>query len=453
MKKFTKTMLWPFMLLYFALCLIGCKSDGDADYASNEVFDPSKEVQVTGFSPEKGGGGIDFFVYGTNFGTDTSIINVSVNEKNAVVISSDGTTIYCFLPVSCGTGKVKVQIGNESIGIKEAVSEMDFSYQGTLRVGTLAGWVDKNNGSSTQDGDFEHAQFKEPAWMCFSQTKDSIFVAEQTHRIRVIDLINKNVTTLAASGAAVSSCRTLEFSIDYDTLFISNDQGDKKSTAVAYALKKEDFKRAYTLVNGQQCNGADIHPVDGGLFYNSYEHGQVIQYMPGDNPDTQNIIEQGWGKELYRVGDDRWEFYIQFEPNGNFAYMASRNNHYLLKAFYDWENKTLRNATVFVGSRNNGGFSDGVGTGARFKGPNQGTFDSKGNFYMCDVDNHCIRKITPDGLVTTFAGRPEKSGYADGDLRDMAQFFWPVGILYDEEKNVFYVSDCGNHRIRTIQAE
>jgi DNA-binding beta-propeller fold protein YncE len=68
------------------------------------------------------------------------------------------------------------------------------------------------------------------------------------------------------------------------------------------------------------------------------------------------------------------------------------------------------------------------------------------------VVNHCIRKITPEGVVSTFAGRPQKSGYSDGALRD-AQFNNPRGIIYDQASGTFYVADQANRRIRTISTE
>jgi DNA-binding beta-propeller fold protein YncE len=66
--------------------------------------------------------------------------------------------------------------------------------------------------------------------------------------------------------------------------------------------------------------------------------------------------------------------------------------------------------------------------------------------------NHCIRKITPEGVVSTFAGRPREYGYADGPLRK-AQFDRPQGIAYDEAAATFYVADQKNRRIRTISVE
>lgn len=441
MKQKRKIWWQVFILLSLTLGFTGCKDDKNEETGLS--FNPSQKVEITGFNPESAGGGANFFVYGKNFGTDTSIIQVTVNDKDAVVISSDGTTIYCMIPEKAGIGPVKVKIGSEKTGIQEAVSEKEFQYQGALRVSTLIGWVDKNGNSSTLDGSFEEAQFREPAWMCFGETKNDIYVVEQVGVIRKIDLAKKEVTTLFSNSGDLNHPRALAFSPKYDTLYISNDREDVNGMAVAYALKKDNYKKWARLVTGTNCNGADVHPIDGNLFYNCYQQGQLYKWKKG----TQT------GDFLYRVGDLGWEYYVQFEPEGNFAYMVCRNKGYMLKAFYDWNAHTLVVPSVFAGSRQNEGYADGVGTSAQFRQPNQGCFDKNKNFYLCDVDNHCIRKITPDGLVTTFAGRPGEAGYSDGDLRNQAQFKYPVGIVYDEDNGIFYIADCMNHRIRTIKAE
>ena len=81
------------------------------------------------------------------------------------------------------------------------------------------------------------------------------------------------------------------------------------------------------------------------------------------------------------------------------------------------------------------------------------------HFYFVDINNHCIRKLTPDGVVSTFAGRGSKNlnawanGYVDGDVREDARFDFPQGIAYDEKTNTFYVSDQRNFRIRKIAYE
>ena len=77
------------------------------------------------------------------------------------------------------------------------------------------------------------------------------------------------------------------------------------------------------------------------------------------------------------------------------------------------------------------------------------------DFYFCDRENHCIRILTPQGRVTTFAGRGSNgtSGYNDGDLRQEARFNHPEGIVYDEERECFFIGGRENRRIRKIGYE
>ena len=70
---------------------------------------------------------------------------------------------------------------------------------------------------------------------------------------------------------------------------------------------------------------------------------------------------------------------------------------------------------------------------------------------MADTDNHTIRKITPDGLVSTLAGSAGQIGSTEG-AGSAARFKSPSGIATDASGNV-YVADTGNHTIRKITPE
>ena len=103
--------------------------------------------------------------------------------------------------------------------------------------------------------------------------------------------------------------------------------------------------------------------------------------------------------------------------------------------------------THFAGATNGSpGFVDGAATVARFDGPSGLAVDTVGNLYVADRLNHRIRKITPDGTVSTLAGSG-LSGFADGS-DDLARFYFPQGVVVFE--NNVYVADTGNHRIRRI---
>lgn len=95
------------------------------------------------------------------------------------------------------------------------------------------------------------------------------------------------------------------------------------------------------------------------------------------------------------------------------------------------------------------GFRDGEGKTARFSNPNGLCVDGSGNLYVSDMDNDCIRKVSPSGLVTTFAG--SSAGLQDGGGRT-AKFNGPTGLVSDPQGNI-YVCDYNNHCIRKVSPQ
>lgn len=93
------------------------------------------------------------------------------------------------------------------------------------------------------------------------------------------------------------------------------------------------------------------------------------------------------------------------------------------------------------------GFADGQGLAASFSQPNGVTVDLHGNFIIADTENHRIRKIASDGTVTTFAGSGT-DGFADGPSAT-ACFSYPHDVAVDVDGNVI-VADTFNHRIRRV---
>ena len=93
----------------------------------------------------------------------------------------------------------------------------------------------------------------------------------------------------------------------------------------------------------------------------------------------------------------------------------------------------------------------GGGASAQFNLPSGVAVDASGNVYVADQRNHLIRKITPDGVVSTLAGTGE-SGSMNGDGITEAQFNYPTGVAVDAEGNV-YVADYVNHLIRKVTLE
>ncbi|MEO6849645.1 MAG: hypothetical protein ABI203_04310 [Mucilaginibacter sp.] len=95
------------------------------------------------------------------------------------------------------------------------------------------------------------------------------------------------------------------------------------------------------------------------------------------------------------------------------------------------------------------GYVNTNGTAALFNAPQQLTHDSQGNIYVADSKNNAIRKISPDGTVTTFAGSLTGLNGDKDDTSASALFDFPDGITTDAAGN-FFVSDYNNYAIRKI---
>ncbi len=91
----------------------------------------------------------------------------------------------------------------------------------------------------------------------------------------------------------------------------------------------------------------------------------------------------------------------------------------------------------------------GAATAAKFDNIQGVATDTAGNVYICDADSRRIRKVSPSGIVTTFAGTGSAGYSGDGGLASAAQVNSPADITIDKYGNIFYVELTGN-RIRKI---
>jgi sugar lactone lactonase YvrE len=99
------------------------------------------------------------------------------------------------------------------------------------------------------------------------------------------------------------------------------------------------------------------------------------------------------------------------------------------------------------------GYKDAQGWDAQFSGPAGIAAAPDGSLFVSDSRNHRLRRIAPDGTVTTVAGSgPTDSAlgaFADGPA-DRARLFNPTGLAVGSD-GALYVADAGNHRIRRLQ--
>lgn len=492
MKNMFKSLVWT--LSIFVFIAVPLYTTSCVDPLDNKIVDhvPSKPIVIASVSPDSGRVATQMIIEGENFGGHKDSISVFINQQKAAVIgvSPSGDKIYCIVPTLRGvedcqegdqiTAKVKVVVGPNTSNILNK----DFVYTFSQNVSTFLGFTDQDGNTAIVDGAFEKAQFQSPFWLAFDtdidgpkdsrgKPKKNIYLIEENNGLRYIDMYDKTVSTVFRTGNGVGRPRTIAFTLNpndleynRDTMIIAND-GDDWGSIGTVILTRDSTTRRFlgpwrAVMNHKQCNGGAVHPVTGDYWFNSYSKSQVYKVFSrkgqtwrygGPTADKLNENGKEGTNYFFLVQDDSWEFNIQIAPSGSFAYIVSKNQHYIAKMEYNFDKKIFEKPQPFVGSQKRKGFKDGVGVGnTMFNEPQQGAFDKYDNFYVCDGENNCIRKVTPHGQVSTFAGRPGSPGYSDGALRD-AQFDAPFGIIYDDAIQTFYIADRDNRRIRVIKVE
>jgi sugar lactone lactonase YvrE len=136
---------------------------------------------------------------------------------------------------------------------------------------------------------------------------------------------------------------------------------------------------------------------------------------------------------------------IAFGRTGN-LYVADSGNHAIRKI----SNSGI--VTTLAGQVSVSGSADGMGAFARFKGPKAVAVDADENVYVADTGNHTIRKISPNGTVTTLAGQPGVQGSLDGQA-GLARFNSPSGISFDPVEDRLIVADTSNHILRALSTQ
>ena len=151
------------------------------------------------------------------------------------------------------------------------------------------------------------------------------------------------------------------------------------------------------------------------------------------------------------VAVSKWNspYGLCLDVSGNLIVVEKWNSHRIRKIdFASGQVTTIAgDNSAQVGAS---GYIDAKGTSARFNQPTDAIIDSNGNIFVSDISNYCIRKIAPNGDVTTFAGSGV-SGSSDGTGTE-ASFTGVFGLTIDTEDNI-YATDRTIHRIRKITPE
>lgn len=524
--------------LFAGSMLMSCSDDLDIQIVGvkGEPHDPTKPIEVADFSPRNGAAGQQMVIYGKNFGNDPSIIKVTVGGAEAVVVSACGDAIYCLTPSKTdvdtvpefnpaedggevvpeaqepGEGddevatararSVYVAVGPQG-AMQSAQAEGYFEYEPTWHVRTVVGTVNDKKEAEIKDGPFgdcgnimNAATFAaDPLNPLHVYVSSDLYTGGTTNGvgsrsdIRLIDFEKQEVSTIFnASYFNQSRIRDVKFTRDEDHhMLVAMDGGNPSVILVKRSAPGVTGKEAFAnqpwdgLSYTSGCNGMDVHPKSGSMFFNSYGDGAFWKFPDYElNPDMTSIYDclgydashdRHKSKRMFSHGERYLEMRVEIHPDGNYMLILQINGgSYIGKSMYNAMTDTFGMMSGYVGNHTTlgggSGYIDDVGTAARTNSPRQIAWVKNPEYagqtdqydvYFTDRSNHCIRKITPQGVVSTFAGRGSGTtnpwGYADGLARGEALFDCPCALIYNEERNVFWVGDTWNLRVREIYYE
>lgn len=152
------------------------------------------------------------------------------------------------------------------------------------------------------------------------------------------------------------------------------------------------------------------------------------------------------GNEKLRFPDSRPELEPAWEPVA--LDYDSQNSLFFLDRKHRLMKVNTRGDVEIVAGSSRSGFKDGQGKEARFNHPLDLTVASDGTIYVADTGNHAIRKITPDGFVSTLVGG--RQGLVNGRGKK-ASFNRPNALVLDS-RGELYVAEKSNHQIRHISS-
>ncbi len=421
----------------FAMGLLSCTKEigGDMTYP-----DKANEPQITQYTPISGGSSTEISLYGSNFGTDLEKIKVTINEKEASVLSSNGRVITARIPQNAGSGKVKLAINGVEYTYKQ-----NFEYGYQTVVYTYLGST-----KDDVDGDYVQAKLSGPRYLKWSKDNMLYFVEEGASSrdnfaaLRVA--ANNQVSTLlnASENPLFERLRAFDFSIDQNTLYLSNDNNANGSMGFGKMIKSSGkYSNLTALAATAGLTAVTTNPVTDEVFVGIYSGGKICR-----------LKSDGTLEQLFAVNSKNVNIMdIIFSPDGQTMFISGAYNaHSVYRVPYDLAAKRFGAVQVLAGpNANTTGNAIGNGESARFNTPAQMDLDQDGNLYVADRKNHCVRKITTNGTVTTYAGIAGTSGLQNGNALT-AKFYEPEGLQFGPD-GALYVADTWNHVIRKIVIE
>ncbi len=423
----------------FVLAITSCSKSDDAP--TTPAPQAENPIAISSFGPTTGPKNTAVTITGVGFSPNATSNIVTLNGKSCTVLQASSTQLNIVIPPGAGSGNIKVTVNGFS---RESNT---FTFIDTVTVSDFAG----TGVPLFTGGQLLQATFHAPVEIISDASNNFFTIDGGSVKIRKISN-DGIVSTLAGAGTGNQEGQGTDASFLFPSNLASDNFGN-----IFISDSGNHRIRKITSTGLVSAFAGDLNGNDGDVS----DLGNLARF---DNPMGIAI------------------------DNSNNVYVADNNNHKIKKI------SPTGLVTTFAGSTR--GFQDGNGSSARFNFPTSLQFDNSGNLIVIDKTNNRIRKITPNGDVSTLftilatennfnTSRPTlaidsfgtiyftdvnkhqinkiltsgeivtvaglsngTSGNANG-IGTSASFNRPIGLVFDTN-GVLYVADTNNHKIRKI---
>jgi DNA-binding beta-propeller fold protein YncE len=400
-----------------------------ADRDNNMIRKIASDGVVTTFAGNTTPGLTDGVGSAASFRTPTG---VAVDAAGNVYVADSGNNVIRkIVPTDDGTGEVTILAGSPT---------------------GQAGFTDETPAAS--------AQFNGPAGIAVDASGTNVYVTDVLN-VRIRKISEGFVNTLAGNGQTGNNPdpspipgRVASFNapaglaVDKTGNVLLADRGNNRIRKISPAGVVSpaagdlngtagNIDGSATLARFNAPAGVVVDASSGNVYVADMGNNQLRTITPAGNVSIFAGSTEGSADGNTSFAKFKSPGGIAMDAIGN-VYVADQGNHRIREITYT--------VSVLAGNQT-AGFINATGTLARFSNPTGVAADASGNIYVADCYNHRIRKITPAGAVSTFAGNANP-GSANG-IGAAAQFKYPTGIAIDASNNV-YVADASNHCIRKI---
>ncbi|WP_166967385.1 IPT/TIG domain-containing protein [Yeosuana marina] len=472
MKTIFKIILIPLMV---AFIIFACSKDDDT---SSPVAIPA--ASLSSISPESGIKEVEVTLVGENFGTDKSKVKVFFNTTEAVVQSVTNTQIKTVAPSNGSSGAIKIVVNGKTVSgpvITYLEPTLSSITPESAQQGAKITFIGSNFGTDASkikvfftDRSMNNPNEIEAVVESVSNTEVVVVVPEQavTGNVRMevdgsklagpeFTLLELTLTDyIPKSGPVGTEVTLIGNTFGTDATKIQVFFNDIEATIQSLT----DTEIKVLVPEGATTGDLDIITENDGLGVPFTVLPEIVSISPesGIKESVVTINGSSFGTNITSVEvffNGKQAEVLTVENNKITTTVPPKAFTGLIKVFVDGTELTGPEFVYIVSeigvstiAGSSIGYKDGIGSAAQFRSPQGIEVDEVGNLYVADTENHILRKITPNGDVTTLAGFGGESGEKDGTGAE-ARFMGVNDIAFTAAGDML-VTDSNTHKIKRV---